>query len=137
MKRMVVDASVTLKWIFLEEGSGKAKELLKDYLEGKITLVAPKLWSVEVANAIRSAVHAKKITNRKGHELLIQIYKAKPRLVETEEIMGQAFDNACSLDISVYDSLYLTLAWELKIKFATSDQKLLAKLSPKVKRYLI
>jgi len=34
---------------------------LKDYLEGKITLVAPKLWSVEVANAIRSAVHAKKI----------------------------------------------------------------------------
>jgi len=137
MKKIVVDASTTLKWVFVEDGSDRAQRLLKDYLEERVLLVAPKFWCVEVANAIKSAVQARKITQKKGRDLLIKIYKVKPKLAETEEIMSLAFDTACKLQISVYDSLYLTLATEIGAIFVTADQKLLVKLPKKTNGSLL
>jgi predicted nucleic acid-binding protein len=46
--RMVVDASVAVKWLVLEEGSTDADQLL----EGQHELYAPRLLASEVGNVI-------------------------------------------------------------------------------------
>jgi predicted nucleic acid-binding protein len=125
MKKYIVDASTCLKWIFDdEENVDYARRLLSDYLSEKILLVAPSLWLVEVSNAIKSAVLSKRITTQKGKELLSLIMEAKPKIISFEGYIESAFDNACKYHISVYDSLYLTIALENNIRFITADIKL-------------
>ena len=48
----LVDASVAVKWLFLEEFSAQADALLQRGLRSDIALVAPTLLPNEVANAI-------------------------------------------------------------------------------------
>ena len=125
MKKYIVDASTTLKWIFNdEEGVGVARELLSDYLSEKIVLIAPSLWLIEVANAVKSAVLSGRIASKKGELLLSLLLQAKPKIIPLDGYVENAFKLACKYKISVYDGLYLTIALENKIPFVTADKKL-------------
>ena len=52
----VIDASVGVKWFIEEEYSDRADELLSDFQEGIVELVAPKSFMQEFCNAIRKYV---------------------------------------------------------------------------------
>lgn len=129
MIRYIIDASTTLKWIFDDEDSvDMARKLLLDYLSGKIVLIAPSLWLIEVANAVKSAVLSGRITSQKGSILLNLLLQAKPKIISLDGYVKDAFKLACKYKISVYDSLYVTVALENKIQFITADKKLYVKL---------
>jgi len=129
MRTFVVDSSTCLKWVFEdEEDAIIAKKILLDYLSGNVMLVAPNLWVYEVANGIRSAVLSKRISEEKSHQLLDLVLKAKPALFPMEQIMGGCLINSNKYQISIYDSSYLTLAKQHRVKFITRDEKLVKKL---------
>ncbi|MGB9760741.1 MAG: type II toxin-antitoxin system VapC family toxin [Thermoproteota archaeon] len=52
MSTVVVDASVIVKWFVEEENSDKAIKIRDKYIEGEIKLVAPKIITFEVLNAL-------------------------------------------------------------------------------------
>jgi predicted nucleic acid-binding protein len=53
-KRVVIDASVALKWRLRdEEATQQADALLEDFLADKLELLTPTLFDYEIANALR------------------------------------------------------------------------------------
>lgn len=130
----IVDASTCLKWIFDDEiFSDQALQLQKQYLLGKINLVAPTLWSYEIANGIKSASLRSRIPSVKSKSLLKLLLKSKPETISMEEVLTECLENAIKFGISVYDSAYVTLAKINNFFLITSDQKLVNKISPSIK----
>jgi len=59
--RLVVDASVALKWYLVDEPHReRALELFQSWEDSRIELVAPSFFPLEVANGLRRAVMHKK-----------------------------------------------------------------------------
>lgn len=130
----VVDASTCLKWVFDDEiFASKALRLQKDYLQGKVNLLAPSLWFYEITNGIKSAALRSRISPLKSKSLLRLLLKSKPETVPMEEVLIECLENAVKFDVSAYDSAYITLAQVNNFPFVTSDQKLAGKFFPKVK----
>jgi len=53
MERIVIDASVVVKWFVDEEGSEGALAIRKKYAEGEAEIIAPELILFEALNALR------------------------------------------------------------------------------------
>ena len=54
MNKLVIDASVAIKWYTREEHREKALRLREAHINGELTLTAPNLLAYEVINALRS-----------------------------------------------------------------------------------
>jgi predicted nucleic acid-binding protein len=126
----VVDASTCLKWIFEDEiYSSQSLSLQKDYLSGKIVLIAPSLWSYEITNGIKSAVSRNRIDTNQGLSLLHLLIKSKPETFPMDDLLPECLENATRFQISVYDSAYVTLSHVNNIGLITSDEKLVRKIT--------
>lgn len=121
----VVDASTCLKWVLDDEILvTQARQLLKDYLQGKISLLTPNLWFYEITNGIRSACLRTRITSTTSRKLLKLLLKSRPQTVSLEDVLPQVLANALTYQVSAYDSAYITLAQINNLPLITSDQKL-------------
>ena len=66
MKKVVVDASVVLKWFLYDEVYGdKALGLLTRFVDGDLQIVAPSLLSYEVINGLMNARRRGRISEDK------------------------------------------------------------------------
>src|SRR3989344_3864407 len=131
MKRVVVDASVSLKWIFDdEEDANFALTILNEAVEGRVQLISPTVWLYEVANGIRSAILRRRIDLSKGQKLLSVVLKVAPEFFDFPPLVIKAFKNANKHEISVYDASYLALAAAEKAEFYTGDESLYKKVKP-------
>lgn len=126
----VVDASTCLKWIFEDEiYSEQALNLQKDYLSGKISLIAPSLWSYEITNGIKSATSRNRLDLKQGLELLNLLIKSKPEILPFDDLLPEMLENAARFQISAYDSAYITLSRTLNLPLITSDKKLVLRIT--------
>ncbi len=65
--KIVIDASVALKWQFKDElETDQAVQMLADLIEGKIGLISPSLFAYEIVNAIHIAIGRERIPEEKG-----------------------------------------------------------------------
>jgi predicted nucleic acid-binding protein len=70
--RIVVDASVALKWQFEdEEATGGATALLEDYVEGRIELITLTLFPYEIVSAIHVAINRSRIKEKDGYRAVV------------------------------------------------------------------
>jgi len=53
VERIVLDASVVVKWFVAEEGTEEALRIRKRYVEGEVEVIAPELILFETLNALR------------------------------------------------------------------------------------
>ncbi|MFC1707303.1 type II toxin-antitoxin system VapC family toxin [Planctomycetota bacterium] len=68
--RLVVDASVALKWLLDDEEDRKpALALLSAFRHGKVTILVPPHWPAEVLNGIRSGVSKGRFDEARATEL--------------------------------------------------------------------
>ena len=67
---IVIDASVAVKWVLDESGSGAAFALRAE------RLTAPALWLTEAASALWSTVSRKEITGREAEQRLALLREA-------------------------------------------------------------
>ncbi len=122
MAGCLIDASITLAWLFDEAGRGASLDRQIEQLE----LVAPWLWRLEVVNVVL-------IRERRGHLTQAQSTRLLESLEALEvEIVGEPGNRSLTSlaqtarphQLTAYDAVYLDLAIGLGLPLLTDDTAL-------------
>ena len=125
-KIVVVDASVVLSWLLPDEKiTSKSNDLYKQYVDGKVKLLAPNLLWYEVVNGIKSAVVRKRIDKKNGKEAIERFYELGLEFKNQSVFSKKVLEIALKYDLSIYDASYVALAKEVRSKLFTFDKKIL------------
>jgi Predicted nucleic acid-binding protein, contains PIN domain len=119
MKKVVVDASVAVKW-FVPEIHSTAASLL---LDPEIALYAPDLIGPELGNIVWKKVRREEIGRAEAAEIMNAFAKLPFEIRPSSTLLPAAFELAIALDRTVYDSLYLALAVAEDCALITADAK--------------
>lgn len=126
---VVVDASVALKWALDdEEAVEQAVALRDDGLQGRIRMIAPVLWSYEVANGLYVAARRGRVSFIQGSRALAALHTLGVQLAETEP--GDCYALAERHRVAVYDAAYLALAVQVGAELWTGDHKFFLAVAP-------
>jgi len=111
--KIVVDASYILSFLFPDEN-------FTDEIPGK--MFAPALLDYEIANALRSAVVRKRISQKLAIKLFeeYQTFSITKKTVDFSKVLELSIKR----QISTYDASYLVLARDLELKLMTLDKQL-------------
>lgn len=121
----VVDASVALKWQFQdEEATDEAIDLLSDFVEGKVQLIAPTLFSYEIVSAVNVAINRKRITEPDGYRAIRYLTSLDIELRGFAELIESTFHLARQYGRSPYDCAYIALAEREQCDLITGDRRL-------------
>ena len=121
-KRIVLDSSVIVKFIFSEgeDGLRQADALLSDVENGTVTLVAPVLAKYEIGNVIRfrKITEPEKVASWNNFEQLpIKYFDLSfPDGSRSEEVAERA-------KITFYDAVFIVLAEKLEATLVTANSK--------------
>lgn len=124
MPKLVVDASVAIKWLNPYESlADKANLIRDDYERGAVSLLVPAFWEYEVVNGLNKSVARGQLTEEEGQEavtLMLTLAVEKAPLPSPQE----SYALSRRYQRSVYDSWYVHLAEQAGCEFWTADQKL-------------
>ena len=118
MSGLVVDASVTVAWLFDDETDPRADRVL-ERLEQDGAFV-PHLWHLEVRNALLIAERRSRLPAGAVNDRLDSLRRL-PIRTDEEPDLESAFDLARAHGLSFYDALYLELAKRQNAELATLD----------------
>lgn len=120
MTRLVVDASVAIKWFLDEPASPAARALL----EGESELSAPDLLYAEIGSVLLKAVRRGAMTLRQASRslALLQQIPVIPHPVATLASEALLLADRCRL--GSYDAIYAALALKIGAQLLTADQGL-------------
>jgi len=118
----VVDASVTLAWVFDEGGRGPAL----DRQIGELHLVAPWLWRLEVVNAILVRERRHEMSEAQASLLLLALESLEIEIVgePVPRSLGSLAQTARPYQLTAYDAVYLDLAVSLGLPLLCDDGNL-------------
>jgi len=124
MARLVIDANITLAWLF-DEDSASAR--IKPVLD-RSELVAPWLWRLEVTNAVLVRERRRMLAEAQAFRLLQLLDEL------TIELMPEPLSRTASglaqtarpHQLSAYDAVYLDLAIRMGLPLFTRDENLRA-----------
>lgn len=117
--RLVVDASVGVKWVAEEEDSDKAARLLW----GRYELHAPRLLAAEPGHAPWRKVRTGTMRRSRAALLAAAIAEMPILWAEDEVVASASVRLALELDRPVYDCVYLALAHRLGATLVTADAR--------------
>jgi predicted nucleic acid-binding protein len=120
-ERLVIDASVAVKWVVPEPDSDRA-EVLLDH-----GLVAPDLLFAECANVLSKKVRRGELTKREADIAAQTLEQADLTLVSTRGYLALATSVAVELDHPAYDAVYLAVTEASELRLVTADDKLVRK----------
>ncbi len=118
--RLVVDASVAVKWVLPEQHGAAALRLAT----AAFRLAAPELLWVEVASALRKRLRRGDLSLAAFRDSLgdMEAWNVAPEAIRP--LLRPAADLALHLDHGVYDCLYLALAERERCQLVTADCRL-------------
>lgn len=116
-RRVVIDASVAVKWFVPEERTDEADALSNSGLE----LIAPDLLGVEVANALRKKVTAGFIRTDDALDYLESLPRFLNEQIDHRTVLMDAMRMGASIGHPVYDCVYLVLARQQDAILVTDD----------------
>jgi predicted nucleic acid-binding protein len=120
MSRLVVDASVAVKWFLPEQHSITALRLLEEGHE----LFAPDLIVPECGNVLWKKWLHGELESTVSPAILTDLGRMNIRIVPTSALVEEAAAIAVAARRSFYDSVYLALASVSGGKMVTCDAKL-------------
>jgi len=118
--RIVVDASVAVKWV-LNEPRTEAALALRDE-----QLIAPALWLSEAANALWRHVRLAEMTSDEAFTRMDELENAPVASFAIEPHVARALEIATQINHPVYDCFYLALALREGIMLVTDDRRFAA-----------
>ena len=124
--RFVVDASVAVKWLVVEEDADVARELATSGHD----LHAPRLMASEVANALWRKARAGQMERGAAGVLLANLPDTPVRWSTDEFVSADALRLALALEHPVYDCMYLALAHRIDARVVTADRRFVTAVSP-------
>ncbi len=120
--RLVVDASVAIKWLLNEAGSPHAREFLERFRTGDDDLLAPDLIVSEIGNALRSAaVLKKRIPTEIVAGAMADFLRIELPTRRAGPTASRAVELALQYNATFYDAAYVALALEEGIPILTTD----------------
>ncbi|KXB03404.1 hypothetical protein AKJ48_03910 [candidate division MSBL1 archaeon SCGC-AAA261O19] len=122
-EKIVLDASVVVKWFSQEEGSDLALEVKNQYVEGELIILSADLLIYEVSNALmfNPDFDQEDVANAVKDIFDLDLDLITP----IEEILIRATEYASENNLTIYDSCYISLAEMMGIPLYTADGKLL------------
>jgi len=119
--KIVIDASVAIKWFCQEDGTRESEDLLSRAFKGQIELCAPELLVYEIANALWKG----KKFPRTQIELAIEtIYNSPIQLFPLDKLLaGVSVEMMAKYNITFYDASYAALAYIKQVPLLTADVK--------------
>lgn len=123
MSRVVIDASVAVKWVVEESGTAEALEILRRY-----PLSSPDLMIAECANILWKKVKRGELDEDEAVMAARLIQRSDVEILPTRALMENALRLAVEFDHPAYDCIYLSLALENDWSFVTADERLVRKL---------
>ena len=120
---IVIDASVALKWVLDEPGSGAAVDLQDE------EMAAPSLWLLEAANALWRRVRMGELSGEQADIRLAELLTAPVATSAIEDDIVAAAQLAREIAHPVYDCLYLAAAIREDTFVVTADARFHAAVS--------
>jgi predicted nucleic acid-binding protein len=122
---LVIDASMTVAWLFSDERSAAPQAVLRRVAaEGALV---PSLWRLEIANVLRNAVRRKRCDTGYATRCLQRL--GRLQIIIDPETDAQAWGRTRQLsiehDLTVYDAAYLELAVRRRRALASRDAALI------------
>ena len=115
--RIVVDASVALKWVLNEPRTEAALALKEE------ELIAPALWLAEAANTLWRHVRLGELDRKQALARLSELEKAPIASLPIEPHVAKALELATDANHPVYDFIYLALALARQACVVTDDRR--------------
>lgn len=123
----VLDASLTMAFVFRDEANGETDKVLDLLAQGSKAFTLP-LWHWEVANLLIMAERRKRITAAETNRHLTHLRSLPIRI--DEDASGEAWSATLLLarryDLTAYDAAYLELAIRLGLPLGSLDSDLRA-----------
>jgi len=128
----VVDACVAVKWFIRENYQREADQILRDFGDEKVDLIAPDIIVSEVGNVLwkRSIINPS-ISVTEASASYRDFLALGIRLHACSGIASAAMRIAMAERRSVYDAMYMALAEQMACDFITADEKLYSTLRKK------
>jgi predicted nucleic acid-binding protein len=123
----VVDASVAGKWLLpgpSEPLQQEAVSLLRQLVDGQVSLIVPDFFWIEVTNLLWKAIRSGRCTRQTAELALSALRRHQLTTLPVLPLLDSAFDKAIVYGRSVYDSIYVALALETGGNLVTADEKL-------------
>jgi predicted nucleic acid-binding protein len=122
----ILDCSATLPWVFADEATPAADELL-DKLALGVRAWVPALWHLELGNVLLGARRGDRI-DQAGIEVFLSrlaIFDIAVDDQTMERAWQKTLDLAMQHGLSTYDAAYLELALRRGLPLATLDRELI------------
>ena len=118
--KLIVDASVAVKWLFTEDGTDESRRLLAH----RIRLYAPDFILTEAANVVWKKARRGDINDPQPYFEELTSFQDVIALRSSQDIVAHASAIAIAIDHPVYDCLYLACAQAEGAPLVTADTKL-------------
>lgn len=116
----VIDCSVVAKWLFLEEGSSKAENILEELS----FFFVPDLFVVEIDAVISEKVRQREISSEEAFQKIVEREKLPYKILSYDDISKLALEISVSLPVTLFDATYIATAIERHGVVYTADQRL-------------
>jgi len=134
VEKIVIDASVAVKWYNVETDTEKALRLRTAYAAGRVDIAAPYLITYEIANSLRYNPDFGEMDVASAMKDLLDM-QIDLRLLDPEQI-EKSLELAYRHGITLYDSAYLALAETGGMTLYTADDRLLTKVPASLVKHL-
>lgn len=128
--KLVLDASVSARWVLPGPHSDKALKLRTEFENKNHDLLAPETFIGENANALIKAERQKTILSGSAAVHFADIMSTPPRLFPFTPFVARALEIASQTRAGFYDCLYVGLAEQEKCDLVTGDDRLGLNLRP-------
>lgn len=121
---LVLDSSVTLAWIYVDEMSPAVQQVSNTVNESGAWV--PSIWHLEIGNSLQLSMRKGRIDKNFRDESLADLARLNIRIdPETDRFAWtDTLDLAERFDLTCYDACYLELAQRLQMPLASLDRKL-------------
>jgi predicted nucleic acid-binding protein len=122
----VIDASVTLSWVYTDEHSAASDALLARVANQGA--VVPSLWRLEIASALQNGIKRKRIDAAYRDSSIQKLLRLQIEIdPDTNDYAWTSTLRLADIhQITVYDASYLELALRRGLPLATRDDQLAA-----------
>ena len=122
----VVDTSALIR-LFVPDGPvpNGFHEFLRGVERGLNRAIAPELLVAETANAVDKKRKSGEFDNQESEHLLADLLAVPIRLFAHRPFVSRAFEISREQNLSVYDTLYLSLAEEHGAVLFSADERML------------
>ncbi len=117
--RLVVDASVAVKWLVQEENS----EIADSLRQSEHDLLAPRFMELELGNVIWGKTRRGDLARPEAIALMESLVDLPVEWWEDDSLIQTAIRLALELNHPAYDCLYLALAHRLDAIVVTADTR--------------